>query len=60
ETLPILQSAAKDIRESLGQYQVKVQESVHSGYVKVQEVNSAIHLKAAQAVHSARVILVGK
>ncbi|OAQ24966.1 hypothetical protein K457DRAFT_41266, partial [Linnemannia elongata AG-77] len=28
ETLPILQSAAKDVRESLGQYQVKVQESV--------------------------------
>ncbi|KAF9150280.1 hypothetical protein BG015_007920 [Linnemannia schmuckeri] len=60
ETLPILQSAAKDIRESLGQYQVKVQESVHKGYVKVQEVNSSVHLAAARAVHSARVILVGK
>ncbi|KAK3823674.1 MAG: hypothetical protein JOS17DRAFT_687576 [Linnemannia elongata] len=60
ETLPILQSAANDIRESLGQYQVKVQESVHQGYVKVQEVNSSVHLAAARAVHSARVILVGK
>ncbi|KAF8930027.1 hypothetical protein BGZ47_000787 [Haplosporangium gracile] len=60
ETLPILQSAAKDIRESLGQYQVKAQESVHNGYVKVQEVNSYVQVAAARAVHSARVILVGK
>ncbi|KAG9071411.1 hypothetical protein KI688_005623 [Linnemannia hyalina] len=60
ETLPILQSAAKDIRESLGQYQVKVQESVNKGYAKVQDVHSSVHLTAARAYHSARVILVGK
>jgi len=60
ETLPILQSAAKDVRESLGQYQVKVQESVHRGYVKVQELSSSVHLAAARAYHSAHVILVGK
>ncbi|KAK3814606.1 MAG: hypothetical protein J3R72DRAFT_376268 [Linnemannia gamsii] len=60
ETLPILQSAAKDIRESLNQYQVKVQEGVHKGYGKVQEVNSSVHLAAARAYHSARVIIVGK
>ncbi|KAF9921032.1 hypothetical protein FBU30_008973 [Linnemannia zychae] len=60
ETLPILQNAAKDIRESLGQYQVKVQEGIHKGYVKVQDIHSSVHLAAARAGHSARVILVGK
>ncbi|KAG0274555.1 hypothetical protein BGZ95_009656, partial [Linnemannia exigua] len=60
ETLPILQNAAKDIRESLNQYQVKVQEGVHKGYGKVQDVNSSVHLAAARVYHSARVIIVGK
>ncbi|KAI1317614.1 hypothetical protein EDD11_008184 [Mortierella claussenii] len=60
ETLPILQNAANDIREHLVGYQVKVQEGVHKGVVKVQEVNSSVNLAAARAVHSARVILVGK
>ncbi|KAF9125317.1 hypothetical protein BGW39_007508 [Mortierella sp. 14UC] len=60
ETLPILQNAANDVRQSLVQYQVKVQEGVHKGYLKVQEVNSKVHLVAARAVHSARVIFVGK
>ncbi|KAF9903736.1 hypothetical protein EC991_003384 [Linnemannia zychae] len=60
ETLPILQSAANDIRQSLVQYQVKVQEGVHKGYLKVQEANSYAHLTAARAVHSVRVIFVGK
>ncbi|KAG0364987.1 hypothetical protein BC939DRAFT_462461 [Gamsiella multidivaricata] len=60
ETLPILQNAAQDIRESLTNYQVKAQESVHKGLIKVQDVNSSVHLAAARVYHSARVILVGK
>ncbi|KAF9898738.1 hypothetical protein BX616_003666 [Lobosporangium transversale] len=60
ETLPILQNAAKDVHETLLGYQIKVQEGVHRGIVKVQEVNSSVNLAAARAVHSARVILVGK
>jgi len=53
ETLPILQSAAQEIKDSLVGYQVKVQEKIH-------DVNSSVNLAAASALHSARVILVGK
>ncbi|KAG0297089.1 hypothetical protein BGZ96_007790 [Linnemannia gamsii] len=60
ETLPILQSAAKDIRESLGQYQVKVQEGIHQGYVKLQDVNSSVQVAATHAFQNARYIVVGK
>lgn len=60
ETLPILQSAAKDVRESLGQYQVKVQESLHKGYVKLQDVNSSVQVAATHAFQNARYIVVGK
>lgn len=60
ETLPILQGAAQDVRESLVHYQVKAQESVHKGLTKVQEVHSSVNLAAARVVHSVRVILVGK
>ncbi|KAF9559833.1 hypothetical protein EC968_006469 [Mortierella alpina] len=60
ETLPILQNAAQDVRDSLVRYQVKAQESVHKGLTKVQEVHSSVNLAAARAVHSVRVILVGK
>ncbi|KAG0338295.1 hypothetical protein BG004_007282 [Podila humilis] len=60
ETLPILQNAAHEVRETLVSYQVTVQEQVHKGIVKVQEVNSSVNLAAHRAVHSARVILVGK
>ncbi|KAG0207429.1 hypothetical protein BGX28_001310 [Mortierella sp. GBA30] len=60
DTLPILQNAAQDVRESLKGYQVKAQESVHKGLVKVQEVHSSVNLAAARAFHSVHVILVGK
>ncbi|KAF9404602.1 hypothetical protein BGZ94_004057 [Podila epigama] len=52
ETLPILHSAAQDVRESLLQYQTLVQEKVHT-------VNSSVSDVAARAVQSARVTLVG-
>ncbi|KAG0314086.1 hypothetical protein BGZ99_008378 [Dissophora globulifera] len=53
ETLPILQSAAQEIKDSLVSYQVKAQEKIH-------DVNSSVNLAAASAYHSARVIIVGK
>jgi len=60
ETLPILQGAAQDVRESLVRYQVKAQENVHKGLTKVQQAHSSVNLAAARVVHSVRVILVGK
>ncbi|GJJ71289.1 hypothetical protein EMPS_03639 [Entomortierella parvispora] len=60
ETLPILQSAAQDVKESLTQYQVSIQENVHRGLTKVQEVNSSVSDAAARAVQSARVIVGAK
>ncbi|KAF8980699.1 hypothetical protein CPC16_005634 [Podila verticillata] len=60
ETLPILQNAAHDVRETLVSYQVSAQEQLHKGLTKVQEVNSAVHVAAYRAVHSVHVILVGK
>ncbi|KAF9412593.1 hypothetical protein BGZ94_001000, partial [Podila epigama] len=60
ETLPILQEAARDVHQTLVSYQVVAQEKVHQGIVKVQDVNSSINLAAHQAIHSVRVILVGK
>ncbi|KAF9949612.1 hypothetical protein BGZ72_008653 [Mortierella alpina] len=60
ETLPILQSAAQDVRDSLARYQVKAQESVHKGLTKVHDVHSSLNLAAARVVHSVRVIVVGK
>ncbi|CAO3569131.1 unnamed protein product [Mortierella alpina] len=59
ETLPILQSAAQEVKETLVQYQVSIQENVHRGLNKVQEVNSSVSDAAARAVQSARVTLVG-
>ncbi|GJJ70162.1 hypothetical protein EMPS_02511 [Entomortierella parvispora] len=59
ETLPILQSAAQDVRNSLVGYQVKVQETIHQGLVKVQEVNSSARLAAHRSYHNVRIILVG-
>ncbi|KAF9096017.1 hypothetical protein BGX23_012177 [Mortierella sp. AD031] len=52
ETLPILQSAAQDVKESLIHYQVSIQE-------KVQAVNSSVSDAASRAVQTARVTLVG-
>lgn len=60
ETLPILQNAAHEVRETLVSYQVSAQEQLHKGLTKVQEVNSAVHVAAYRAVHSVHVILVGK
>ncbi|KAF9572669.1 hypothetical protein EC968_009569 [Mortierella alpina] len=59
ETLPILQSAVQEVKETLVQYQVSIQENVHRGLNKVQEVNSSVSDAAARAVQSARVTLVG-
>lgn len=59
ETLPILQSAAQDVKESLLQYQVSIQENVHKGITKVQAVNSSVSDAASRAVQTARVTLVG-
>ncbi|KAF9181571.1 hypothetical protein BGZ50_005448 [Haplosporangium sp. Z 11] len=59
ETLPILQSAAQDIRKSLVEYQVKAQESVQRGLDKVQDAQSSLNLALARATHSARIIFVG-
>ncbi|KAG0292140.1 hypothetical protein BGZ96_004483 [Linnemannia gamsii] len=59
ETLPILQSAAQDVKESLLQYQVSIQENVQNGITKVQAVNSSISDAASRAVQTARVTLVG-
>ncbi|KAF9187201.1 hypothetical protein BGZ50_002058 [Haplosporangium sp. Z 11] len=59
ETLPILQSAALDVKESLLQYQVTIQENVQRGLTKVHEVNSSVSDAAARAVQTARVTLVG-
>ncbi|KAF9389752.1 hypothetical protein CPB97_010704 [Podila verticillata] len=59
ETLPILQNAAQDVRESLLQYQAIIQENVNKGLTKVQTVNSSVSEAAARAVQSARVTLVG-
>ncbi|KAG0031106.1 hypothetical protein BGZ81_001773 [Podila clonocystis] len=59
ETLPILQNAAHDVRESLLQYQAIVQENVNKGLTKVQTVNSSVSEAAARAVQTARVTLVG-
>ncbi|KAF9159734.1 hypothetical protein BGX20_002811 [Mortierella sp. AD010] len=60
QTLPVLQSAADEIRLSLVGYQAKAQEGVHKGYVKAKELNSSLNLASARAYHSVRVILVGK
>ncbi|KAF9899154.1 hypothetical protein BX616_003218 [Lobosporangium transversale] len=60
ETLPILQSAAQDVKESLLQYQISIQENVHRGLSKVQEVNSSVSDAAVRAVQSARVIVGNK
>jgi len=60
ETLPILQSAAQDVKESLAQYQISIQENVHRGLTKVQEVNSSVSDAAARAVQNARVIVGAK
>ncbi|KAF9355390.1 hypothetical protein BGX26_006638 [Mortierella sp. AD094] len=60
QTLPVLQSAADEIRLSLVGYQAKAQEGVHKGYVKAKEINSSLNLASARAYHSVRVILVGK
>ncbi|KAK3842329.1 MAG: hypothetical protein J3R72DRAFT_490738 [Linnemannia gamsii] len=59
ETLPILQSAAQDVKESLLQYQVSIQENVNKGITKVQAVNSSVSDAASRAVETARVTLVG-
>ncbi|KAG0052209.1 hypothetical protein BGZ83_002896 [Gryganskiella cystojenkinii] len=59
ETLPILQNAAQDVKESLVQYQITIQENVHLGLTKVQEVNSSVSDAAYRAVQTARVTLVG-
>ncbi|KAF9123062.1 hypothetical protein BGW39_009303 [Mortierella sp. 14UC] len=59
ETLPILQSAAQEVKESLLQYQVSIQENVHKGFTKVQAVNSSVSDAASRAVQTARVTLVG-
>ncbi|KAG0263581.1 hypothetical protein BGZ95_003772, partial [Linnemannia exigua] len=59
ETLPILQSAAQEVKESLLQYQVSIQENVHKGITKVQAVNSSVSDAASRAVETARVTLVG-
>ncbi|KAF9958006.1 hypothetical protein BGZ72_001035 [Mortierella alpina] len=59
ETLPILQSAAQEVKETLVQYQLSIQENVHRGLNKVQEVNSSVSEAAARAVQTARVTLVG-
>ncbi|KAF8930736.1 hypothetical protein BGZ47_000408 [Haplosporangium gracile] len=59
ETLPILQSAAQEVKESLLQYQVSIQENVHKGITKVQAVNSSVSDAASRAVQTARVTLVG-
>ncbi|KAF9114509.1 hypothetical protein BGX27_010659 [Mortierella sp. AM989] len=53
ETLPILQNAAQDVKESLLQYQLSLQE-------KVQEVNSTVSDAASRAVNTARVTLGAK
>ncbi|KAK3822604.1 MAG: hypothetical protein J3Q66DRAFT_279117 [Benniella sp.] len=55
ETLPILTSAAQDVKETLLQYQISIQENVNRGLSKVHEVNDA----AARTLESARVTLVG-
>lgn len=60
QTLPILQSAAEEIKASLAGYQVKAQEGVHKGFVKAKEINSTVTLASHRAAHSVRVILVGK
>ncbi|KAF9370514.1 hypothetical protein CPB97_002683 [Podila verticillata] len=60
ETLPILQNAAHEVRDTLVSYQVSAQEQLHKGLTKVHEVNSAVHVAAYRAVHSVHVILVGK
>ncbi|KAG0029847.1 hypothetical protein BGZ81_003337 [Podila clonocystis] len=60
ETLPILQNAAHEVRETLVSYQVLIQEQLHKGLTKVQEVNSSVHVAAHRAVHSAHVIILGK
>ncbi|KAF9437329.1 hypothetical protein BGZ76_001154 [Entomortierella beljakovae] len=53
ETLPILQNAAQDVKESLAQYQVTIQEKVH-------EVNTSVSDAATRAVNSARSIVSSK
>ncbi|KAG0060556.1 hypothetical protein BGZ92_006684, partial [Podila epicladia] len=60
ETLPILQNAAHEVRETLVSYQVSVQEQLHKGLTKVHEVNSSVHVAAHRAMHSAHVIILGK
>ncbi|KAF9927563.1 Perilipin-5 [Linnemannia zychae] len=59
ETLPILQSAAQEVKESLLHYQVSIQENVQKGINKVQAVNSSVTDAASRAVQTARVTLVG-
>lgn len=59
ETLPILQSAAQDVKESLLQYQSLIQDNVQRGLTKVHEVNSSVSGAVTGAVQSARVSLVG-
>ncbi|KAG0234325.1 hypothetical protein BGW42_006717 [Actinomortierella wolfii] len=71
ETLPILQNAAKDIRESLASYQVAAQENIQVGINKAKEVNSTVVTKVqdltssiqaavARTMHGVHVIAVGK
>ncbi|KAG0327137.1 hypothetical protein BG000_001062 [Podila horticola] len=60
ETLPILQNATNEVRETLVSYQVSVQEQLHKGLTKVHEVNSSVHVAAHRAYHSAHVIVLGK
>ncbi|KAF9395350.1 hypothetical protein BGX21_009964 [Mortierella sp. AD011] len=52
ETLPILQNAAQDVKESLLQYQSTLQENVQRGLAKVQEVNSSVSGAATRAVNT--------
>ncbi|KAG0313206.1 hypothetical protein BGZ99_009023 [Dissophora globulifera] len=59
ETLPILQSAAQEVKESLLQYQITFQDNVHRGLSRVQEVNSSVNDVATRTLQSARVTLVG-
>ncbi|KAF8923138.1 hypothetical protein BGZ58_003305, partial [Dissophora ornata] len=59
ETLPILQNAVQDVKESLLQYQIATQENVQRGLSKVQEVNTSMSDAAARTLQSARVTLVG-
>ncbi|KAG0234289.1 hypothetical protein BGX31_004600 [Mortierella sp. GBA43] len=60
ETLPILQNAAQNLKEALHGYQVKAQENVHKGFLKVQDVQSSANRAATRVYHSVHYIFVGK